>query len=311
MAEIDDATVAARTKEILETDEAIKTQYSDGSLTVKTLRKAVAAALNAKESAIKKVVKATLSAYMEAQAEEAAAADEEKLRSVMLRSAAIRNATLSTDALAAIAGCAVTRRGAACATECRQSVRVVDSADIVPRILDYLEFCDFFPAGVSHCWKAAATADPPTKTWKRWSEQAFNAGGMRAGNAWVPQTNYKQHMSLETFNTFSGSIGEYSDSEINYRMEIGWYEYGRGDPDLDDILVSGVDSELVFESYENFNRAEPKVSRVFRAPAGGWTVRSLFDAIAEGDEREWRGDHHFFEGLEKSSNGRYFVGWGS
>ena len=27
MAEVDDATVAARTKEILETDEAIKTQY--------------------------------------------------------------------------------------------------------------------------------------------------------------------------------------------------------------------------------------------------------------------------------------------
>ena len=307
MAEIDDATVAARTKEILETDEAIKTQYSDGSLTVKTLRKAVAAALNAKESAIKKVVKATLSAYMEAQAEEAAAADEEKLRSVMLRSAAIRNATLSTDALAAIAGCPVTRRGAACATECRQSVRVVDSADIVPQILDYLEFCDFFPAGVSHCWKAAATADPPTKGMRR-SVQAFSAGGMRA--ALVPQTNYKQQrMSLDTFNKFSATIGEYSDID-DYWLEIGWYSYGRGG-DIDDILVSGVDSELVFESYENFNRAEPKVSRVFRAPAGGWTVRSLFDAIAEGDEREWRGDHHFFEGLEKSSNGRYFVGWGS
>ena len=307
MAEIDDATVAARTKEILETDEAIKTRYGDGSLTVKTLRKAVAAALNAKESAIKKVVKATLSAYMEAQAEEAAAADEEKLRSVMLRSAAIRNATLSTDALAAIAGCPVTRRGAACATECRQSVRVVDSADIVPRILDYLEFCDFFPAGVSHCWKAAATADPPTKGMRR-SVQAFSAGGMRA--ALVPQTNYKQQrMSLDTFNKFSATIGEYSDID-DYWLEIGWYSYGRGG-DIDDILVSGVDSELVFESYENFNRAEPKVSRVFRAPAGGWTVRSLFDAIAEGDEREWRGDHHFFEGLEKSSNGRYQSFWGS
>lgn len=307
MADVDDATVAARTKEILETDEAIKTQYSDGSLTVKTLRKAVAAALNAKESAIKKVVKATLSAYMEAQAEEAAAADEEKLRSVMLRSAAIRNATLSTDALAAIAGCPVTRRGAACATECRQSVRVVDSADIVARVLDYLEFCDFFPAGVSHCWKAAATADPPTKGMRR-SVQAFSAGGMRA--ALVPQTNYKQQrMSLDTFNKFSATIGEYSDID-DYWLEIGWYSYGRGG-DIDDILVSGVDSEIVFESYENFSRAEPKVSRVFRAPAGGWKVRSLFDAIAEGDEREWRGDHHFFEGLEKSSNGRYQSFWGS
>ena len=215
---------------------------------------------------------------------------------------------MDVDALAAIAGCVVTRRGAACATECRQSVRVVDSADIVPQILDYLEFCDCFPAAVSHCWKAAATADPPTTNSRRWSEQAYRAGGNKHSNAWVPKTNYKfMRMSLETFNTFSGSIDDYS--EINYRMDIGWYEYGRGD--LDDILVSGVDSEIVFESYENFNRAEPKVSRVFRAPAGGWKVRSLFDAIAEGDEREWRGDHHFFEGLEKSSNGRYFVGWGS
>ena len=304
MAEIDDATVAARTKEILETDEAIKTRYGDGSLTVKTLRKAVAAALNAKESAIKKVVRATLSAYMEAQEEEAAAAEEEKRRSVM-DAVAARKAGLSTDALAAIAGCPVTRRGAACATECRQSVRVVDSVDIVPRILDYLEFCDCFPAGVSHCWKAAATADPPTKG-ERWSYQAFSSGGQRAVR--VPQTNYKQQrMSLETFNKFSGSIGEYSD--INYSMEINGYEIDGYD--FYDILVSGVDSELVFESYENFNRAEPKVSRVFRAPAGGWTVRSLFDAIAEGDEREWRGDHHFFEGLEKSSNGRYQSFWGS
>ena len=81
MAEIDDATVAARTKEILETDEAIKTQYGDGSLTVKTLRKAVAAALNAEESAIKKVVKSTLLAYMdeqEPQEEDEPAADEEE-----------------------------------------------------------------------------------------------------------------------------------------------------------------------------------------------------------------------------------------
>ena len=81
MAEIDDATVAARTKEILETDEAIKTQYGDGSLTVRALRKAVAAALNAEESTIKKVVKSTLYAYMDEQRppeeeDEAVAAEE-------------------------------------------------------------------------------------------------------------------------------------------------------------------------------------------------------------------------------------------
>ena len=81
MAEVDDATVAARTKDILETDENIKKQYGDGSLTVKTLRKAVAAALGAEESSIKKVVKSTLLAYMdeqEPQEEEEPAAEEEE-----------------------------------------------------------------------------------------------------------------------------------------------------------------------------------------------------------------------------------------
>ena len=67
MAEVDDAAVAARTKELLADDEAIKTQYGDGTLTVKTLRKAVAAALGVEESAIKKVVKATLLSYMDEQ----------------------------------------------------------------------------------------------------------------------------------------------------------------------------------------------------------------------------------------------------
>jgi len=67
MAEVDDAAVAARTKELLADDEAIKTQYGDGTLMVKTLRKAVAAALGVEESAIKKVVKATLLSYMDEQ----------------------------------------------------------------------------------------------------------------------------------------------------------------------------------------------------------------------------------------------------
>ena len=45
-----------------------------------------------------------------------------------------------------------------------------------------------------------------------------------------------------------------------------------------------------------------------RAPTGGWTVGSLFDAIAEGSPGY--GDHSFFEGLNKGPFG-FSVFWGS
>ena len=57
---VDDATVAQRTKDLLLIDEEIRRQYRDGSLTVKTVRRAVATSLGADEEAIKKVVNATL-----------------------------------------------------------------------------------------------------------------------------------------------------------------------------------------------------------------------------------------------------------
>jgi hypothetical protein len=57
---INDATVTARTKQILAEDEAIKAQYGAGSLTVRTLRVAVAKALGVEEAVVKKVVRATL-----------------------------------------------------------------------------------------------------------------------------------------------------------------------------------------------------------------------------------------------------------
>lgn len=67
--------------------------------------------------------------------------------------------------------------------------------------------------------------------------------------------------------------------------------------DLKDILVGHVPAEVKFESGD-----------VFQAPKGGWTVGSLFDAIAEG--QPGYGDHRFFEGLEKGWCG-YSVMWGS
>ena len=57
---VDDATVAQRTKDLLLIDEEIRRQYRDGSLTVKTVRRAVATSLGVDEEAIKKVVNATL-----------------------------------------------------------------------------------------------------------------------------------------------------------------------------------------------------------------------------------------------------------
>ena len=63
---INDATVAARTKHILAEDDAIRAEYGDGSLTVRTLRAAVAKALGVEEAVVKKVVRATLMAQIAA-----------------------------------------------------------------------------------------------------------------------------------------------------------------------------------------------------------------------------------------------------
>ena len=56
---------ALLTRHLLEDDEKIKKEYADGTLTIKTLRTAVATALGVDEEAIKKDVKKTLLAYMD------------------------------------------------------------------------------------------------------------------------------------------------------------------------------------------------------------------------------------------------------
>ena len=64
------------------------------------------------------------------------------------------------------------------------------------------------------------------------------------------------------------------------------------------ILVGHVPAEVDFEG-----------GGVFRAPTGGWTVGSLFDAIAKG--HPGYGDHTFFEGMYSQGNGYYGVMYGS
>ena len=81
------------------------------------------------------------------------------------------------------------------------------------------------------------------------------------------------------------------------RLYKAWEAKQLEEADLKDILVGHVPAEVEFEG-----------GGVFRAPTGGWTVGSLFDAIAEGSPGY--GDHSFFEGLNKGRFG-FSVFWGS
>ena len=81
------------------------------------------------------------------------------------------------------------------------------------------------------------------------------------------------------------------------RLYKAWEAKQLEEEDLKDILVGHVPAEVEFEG-----------GGVFRAPTGGWTVGSLFDAIAEGSPGY--GDHSFFEGLNKGPFG-FSVFWGS
>ena len=60
-------TIAARTKRILAGDHGIRAQFDDRTLTVRTLRAAVAKSLGVEEAAVKKVVKQTLMDALEAE----------------------------------------------------------------------------------------------------------------------------------------------------------------------------------------------------------------------------------------------------
>ena len=81
------------------------------------------------------------------------------------------------------------------------------------------------------------------------------------------------------------------------RRYKAWEAKQLEEEDIKDILVGHVPAYVEFEG-----------GGIFRAPSGGWTVGSLFDAIAEG--YPGYGDHSFFEGLNKGRFG-FSVFWGS
>jgi len=81
------------------------------------------------------------------------------------------------------------------------------------------------------------------------------------------------------------------------RQQAAYYASEMEEEELKDILVGHAPAEIIFER------------GVARAPAGGWTVGSLFDAIAKG--HPGYGDHTFFEGMYSQGNGYYGVMYGS
>ena len=240
------------------------------------------------------------------------------------------------------------------ATNETAEARVVDSEDLMPRVLDFLGMGDAFTGNtralVSKLWRAAAD-----KTKPRMSFHTFN--GISASirgqdDVWydmsapgepkhiysakdlfrddvraaVSQRLKEEHPSWTFDDHFRRDFRGKNEKELRAEMRKLWNElddatkqkYNDAVPaakeryvrlykaweakqleetDLKDILVGHVPAEVEFEG-----------GGVFRAPTGGWTVGSLFDAIAEGSPGY--GDHSFFEGLNKGRFG-FSVFWGS
>ena len=81
------------------------------------------------------------------------------------------------------------------------------------------------------------------------------------------------------------------------RLYKAWEAKQLEEEELKDILVGHAPAEIEL------------MNGVFRAPEGGWTVGTLFDAIAEG--QPGYDDHCFFEGMERGLNGTTRVYYGS
>ena len=232
--------------------------------------------------------------------------------------------------------------------------RVVDSEDLMPRVLDFLGMGDAFTGNtralVSKLWRAAAD-----KTKPRMSFHTFN--GISASirgpdDVWydmsapgepkhiysakdlfrddvraaVSQRLKEEHPSWTFDDHFRRDFRGKNEKELRAEMRKLWNElddatkqkYNDAVPaakerykrrykaweakqleeeELKDILVGHAPAEIEL------------MNGVFRAPEGGWTVGTLFDAIAEG--QPGYGDHTFFEGMYTQGNGYYSVHYGS
>ena len=232
--------------------------------------------------------------------------------------------------------------------------RVVDSEDLMPRVLDFLGLGDAFTGNtrcvVSKLWRAAAEKTKPRMSFDTFD--GLNASIRGPDDVWyymsapgepdmvygaeglfrlenrvaVGQRLKEEHPSWTFDDYFRSDYKGKNEGELRLEMMKLWNElddaakqdyfdrlpaakerYKRRykaweakqleEGDLRDILVGHVPAEIRFES------------GVFRAPEGGWTVGTLFDAIAEG--QPGYDDHCFFEGMERGLNGTTRVYYGS
>ena len=238
--------------------------------------------------------------------------------------------------------------------------RVVDSEDLMPRVLDFLGMGDAFTgntrAVVSKVWRGAAE-----KTKPRMSLDTFNGISASCWNGKIDGYN----MSAPGEPEHGAFDGKYVRGEHLFKEEVraavsqrlkeenpSWtfHDYFRRNYDsknemellrelgklwkeLDDAAKQKYNDAVpaAKERYERRHKAwEAKqleeeelkdilvghapaeielMNGVFRAPEGGWTVGTLFDAIAEG--QPGYGDHTFFEGMYTQGNGYYSVHYGS
>ena len=232
--------------------------------------------------------------------------------------------------------------------------RVVDSEDLMPRVLDFLGLGDAFTGNtrcvVSKLWRAAADKTKPRMSFRTFNGISASIRGpddvwydmsapgeprhiysakdlFRADvRAAVSQRLKEEHPSWTFHDYFRRNYDSKNEMELLRELGRLWKELDDATTqkyidrlpaakerykrrykaweakqleaaDLKDILVGHVPAEIRFEY------------GVFRAPEGGWTVGSLFDAIAEG--QPGYGDHTFFEGLSGGRDGYYSVMYGS
>ena len=232
--------------------------------------------------------------------------------------------------------------------------RVVDSEDLMPRVLDFLGLGDAFTGNtrcvVSKLWRAAAEKTKPRMSFHTfngisasihgpddvWYDMSapgeprhiFSAKDLFRADvrAAVSQRLKEEHPSWTFHDHFRRNYDSKNEMELLRELGRLWKElddaakqkYNDALPaaverykrrykaweakqleaaDLKDILVGHAPAEIKLEY------------GVFRAPEGGWTVGTLFDAIAEGSPGY--GDHTFFEGLYGGRDGYYSVHYGS
>jgi len=227
--------------------------------------------------------------------------------------------------------------------------RVVESADLMPKVIDFLGMGDKFTgnarAVVSKVWSAAADKTKPRMTLSTFNGISASCWNGKIDGYYMHAISYPPHEKrpLDFFEAeheqavkdahpewkfpVCPSFNEPHDYATLFkemcrlydnldpaakqtyealaakdekrcaRQQAAYYASEMEEEELKDILVGHAPAKIIFER------------GVAYAPTGGWTVGTLFDAIAKG--HPGYGDHTFFEGMYSQGNGYYGVMYGS